>query len=221
MMLALIAARLGPDLAAKVSDQFILERIRRAGDPQTLPFRTRAALSHPALGRAVALMRETVEAPLAMAAIAARLGLSRRQLERLFQAQFRQSPAEFYAALRLDRARELLRLTGMPVGEIGLACGFPSASHFSTAYGRHFGHAPRQERAWGRHLSKEIPDAERGKGRGHRRRGRRRQHALSSDQEGLVRCRAGRAQGADLGLDLACGGAPAALQPELLGGADP
>ena len=54
-------------------------------------------------------------------------------------------------------------------------------------------------------------------GGGDRRRGRRRQHALPSDEEGLVRRDAARAHGAHGGIDVARRRAPAALQHELHG----
>ena len=56
---------------------------------------------------------------------------------------------------------------------------------------------------------------------GDRRRRGRRLDALSPRQEGLARRRADRAQGADLGLDLACRRPAAAVQHELLGRPDP
>ena len=37
--------------------------------------------------------------------------------------------------------------TPMSVTDVGLACGFQTAAHFSTAYRRHFGRSPREERA--------------------------------------------------------------------------
>ena len=58
-------------------------------------------------------------------------------------------------------------------------------------------------------------------GGGHRRGRGRRLDALSSGQERLERQRSRRAQGADLRLDLACGGPPAAVQPQLFGRPDP
>ncbi len=91
-------------------------------------------------------MERHIEAPLGIAAVADEIGLSTRQLERLFKLHLGTRPASFYAALRLDRARELLRLSDLSVTEIGAACGFQSPSHFSTAYGRQFGHPPRAER---------------------------------------------------------------------------
>ncbi len=147
MMLALIEAGLGRPLAGKVSDQFIVERGRAAGEQQTSALHTLSGARHAALERAVRIMRENVEAPLGMAAIAARAGVSTRQLERVFKQHLALRPAECYSALRLDRARELLRLSPLSITQVGLACGFGSASHFSTAYRRRFGRSPRAERA--------------------------------------------------------------------------
>ena len=56
------------------------------------------------------------------------------------------SPARFYAELRLQRARLLLEQTSMSVTDVGVACGFVSASHFSRSYREHYGKSPRQSR---------------------------------------------------------------------------
>ena len=44
------------------------------------------------------------------------------------------SYAEHYRRIRLERARDLLRQSAVPITEIALGCGFSSASHFSRAY---------------------------------------------------------------------------------------
>ena len=56
---------------------------------------------------------------------------------------------------------------------------------------------------------------------GHRRRCRRRRHPVSPGAQGLVGCGTSRAQGTDLGFDVARRRPPAAVQHELLGGSDP
>ncbi|MFA5121745.1 GlxA family transcriptional regulator [Zavarzinia sp.] len=144
MMLALIRARLGRDVASKVSDQFIVERVRGASDHQHRP---RPLAGQRVLNQAAALMAENIETPMAMPEVAEALGISRRQLERLFKRHLGTSPADYYLNLRLTRARELLRLTAMAVTDIGLACGFQSSAHFSTAYKSQFGRPPRTDRA--------------------------------------------------------------------------
>ncbi|MEK0083003.1 GlxA family transcriptional regulator [Benzoatithermus flavus] len=146
MMLFLIEARLGRDLAARVSDQFVLERIRRADDPQHIPLRARIGPGHLAVTRVARAMEKNIERPLAIAVLAARVGMSERQIERLFRQHVGMKPSEYYMTIRLDRARELLRLSDLSITDVAVATGFTSPSHFSTAYRRRFGHAPREER---------------------------------------------------------------------------
>ena len=146
MMLALIRARLGETVAAKVSEQFIVARPRPAGDRQTRATLDGGRPVGEVLDRATRMMRDHIEQPLDITTIADRIGISPRQMERLFRRDLRQAPARYYMALRLDRARELLRLSNLSITEIGIACGFQSASHFSAAYGSRFGHPPRLER---------------------------------------------------------------------------
>jgi len=76
----------------------------------------------------------------------ARVGVTRRQLERLFGAALRDTPTHFYLQIRLDRARELLQQTDMSVTSVCVACGFESPSHFSRRYRERFGTSPRQDR---------------------------------------------------------------------------
>lgn len=146
MMLALIAARGGRILAERVAEQFILEPQAPAASwrPSARP---RPALPDPTLARAVRLMESSLEDPPGIAAIARRIDISPRQLERLFRQHLGTSPTAYHLGLRLDRARELLRLSTRPVTDIGVACGFRSPSHFSTAYARRFGRPPRAERS--------------------------------------------------------------------------
>lgn len=148
MMLELIAAQGGKALADKVSEQFILDRTARVPGARR-EARPRRQLADPTLARAVRLMEGAIERPLAIAALAERLDVSARQLERLFRRHLGASPAAYQLGLRLERARELLRLSPLPVTDVGLACGFQSAAHFSTAYARRFGRSPREERRTG------------------------------------------------------------------------
>ncbi len=150
MVLTEIARRHGGDVAARVSEQFMHERIREGHDNQRLPLQARLRISHPKLIQAIAEMERNVEDALTREEIAERVGLSRRQLERLFRRYLGTSPARYYLRLRLERARLLLGQTTMPVTEIAFACGFTSASHFSKCYRDMFGRTPRDERRGGK-----------------------------------------------------------------------
>ena len=95
---------------------------------------------------AIELMQANLEEPLTSDELAGLVGISRRQLERLFKQALQRVPSQFYLELRLNRARELLRTTATSIIQIGLSCGFSSGSHFSSAYRAFFGTSPRDER---------------------------------------------------------------------------
>jgi transcriptional regulator GlxA family with amidase domain len=147
MMLHLIATEHGRELASKVSEQCIVDRIRSSFDHQRMPYRVRHGIHHPKLIGAIELMEANVEEPIDQDTLAGYVGLSRRQLERLFSKHLGRTPAQYYLELRLERARHLLYQTTMPIMDVAFACGFVSASHFSTCYRQMYGKTPRAERA--------------------------------------------------------------------------
>lgn len=146
MMLHLIALGHGGELARKVSEQCLLDRIRGAHDHQRMPIGVRFGVHHPKLLRTIEMMEANLEEPLSADELARQVGLSRRQLERLFRNALGRPPARFYLERRLERARHLLYQTELPVIEVALACGFVSASHFSKCYRQMYGKTPRAER---------------------------------------------------------------------------
>ena len=111
-----------------------------------MELRARLGVAHPKLLAVVSDMEKSLENPLSCAELARQVGLSTRQLERLFRKYLSRSPARYYLELRLNRARLLLLQTNMSVIDVALACGFVSASHFSKCYSEHFGKTPSQER---------------------------------------------------------------------------
>lgn len=145
MMLHLIAAQNGRALADTVADLLIHPSIRAAVERQRPQERGDVPGSR-TVRRAVALMEEHLEPVLAVEAIAARLGRSPRQLERLFGQAFGMPPKRYYDLIRLRRARKLLAETGFTVTEVAIRCGYQSATQFSSAFRRAFGVSPRQHR---------------------------------------------------------------------------
>ncbi len=146
LALSIVARDQGAETASLVSDLLIQGRIREAGERQRMDLRARAGVAHPKVLAVLELMEETVEHPLSCAELSRRAGLSQRQLERLFGKYCGASPTRHYMKIRLERARQLLRQTAMPILPVALACGFASASHFSQAYHDHFGRPPSAER---------------------------------------------------------------------------
>jgi transcriptional regulator GlxA family with amidase domain len=146
MMLNMISLQHGHELAAKVADQFMHERIRDRHDQQRMSLPARLGVRHPKLLSIIEIMEKNLEEPLPRSELARLASLSTRQLERLFRKYLSRSPARYYLELRLNRARLLLLQTNMSVIDVALACGFVSASHFSKCYRDFFGRTPRKER---------------------------------------------------------------------------
>lgn len=146
MMMTLIGQHHGQRLAECISEHFVCERIRMGDEPQHVPLRSRLGHAPHSLIDAVTLMESNIEEPLTTHELAEHLGISRRQLERLFKKYLQTVPSRYYLDLRLQQARKLLRETDQAVGDIALQTGFSSGAHFSTAYRNHFGMTPREER---------------------------------------------------------------------------
>jgi len=146
MMLSMIEADLGEDLVNRVCEQALTDRVRNPHDRQRLPLRARLGIQNVKVLSIIEYMEANIAEPLQLIDIADYVGLSRRQIERLFQQHMGRSPARYYLEIRLDRARHLLIQTTMPVVDVAIACGFISASHFSKCYREMYGKSPLQER---------------------------------------------------------------------------
>ncbi|ABD55361.1 GlxA family transcriptional regulator [Jannaschia sp. CCS1] len=146
LMLKLIAEDHGEDLANLVADQLIYTSIRTDQDTQRLSIPTRIGVRHPKLGQVIRMMEQNIEDPISPAQLAMDVGMSTRQLERLFRRYLNRSPKRYYMELRLGKARNLLMQTDMSVINVALACGFASPSHFSKCYRAHYDTTPYRER---------------------------------------------------------------------------
>lgn len=139
MMIELIRARQGPELALRVASAFVYEPLLAAASPQKAIATARLARADPALGRAIGLMEAHVEHPLPITEIARRIGLSARRLEMLFARHLGLAPGRFFLDLRLDEARRMVTDTDMPLHEVALCTGFSSQMTFARAFRARFG----------------------------------------------------------------------------------
>lgn len=147
MMLHLIEEHYSADLALAVSENFIVDHIRRPSQAQRMNLRERTGISNPHLLECIELMEANIEQPLMPSELANAIGISKRQLERLFQRYLSSTPSGYYTELRLSEGRRLLMQTSLKITDIALACGFPSPGYFSNRYRGMFGYSPREERS--------------------------------------------------------------------------
>lgn len=96
----------------------------------------------PRVRAALIMMERNLENALTIPKLAASVGMSRRQLERIFKETTQSSPAVIYKRLRLERAKELLLRSKAPLIEIATQVGFDNPSHFARIFRSTYGHAP-------------------------------------------------------------------------------
>jgi AraC family transcriptional regulator, L-arginine-responsive activator len=144
---AWLAGQHGERLGQELAEALGLKGLRPRDERQRAGYSERRGAGSPKLAEALALMEANLGEPLPTEEVAALVGVSRRQLERLFKQHLDTLPSRHYLELRLARAQRLLQQSSQSILQIGLSCGFSSGPHFSNAYKSHFGHTPRDERS--------------------------------------------------------------------------
>ncbi|SEA29850.1 GlxA family transcriptional regulator [Rubrimonas cliftonensis] len=136
----IVDRRLGRDAARKalhimMLDDRGLEPARGApGDaPQPGPVGALDS-ADPLVRRALTVMSQSLDADLDCAALAARLAVGRRTLERRFRSGLGLSPAAALVRLRLAHAERLLAETADPLARVAAEAGFSDAAHLSRAF---------------------------------------------------------------------------------------
>lgn len=152
MMLHRLRDDYGSDLATWVADQMVYTVPRVHSDAQRLSLKSRPEVRNPKLLMAMQVMENNIEDPLTPDEISDVVGLSTRQLERLFAKYLTISPKRHYLRIRLEKGRNLLRQTDLSVTDVCVACGFKSLSHFSKSYRANYGIPPGMEATDGKVL---------------------------------------------------------------------
>jgi transcriptional regulator GlxA family with amidase domain len=146
MMLYFIGLRFGAEMAERVCEVCLMDRVRPAHDRQRLPIGSRLGIQNPRLLTIIEIMEANIAEPVSLEQMSQSTGISRRHIERLFRHHLSRSPARYYLEVRLERAKRLLRHSNLPIIEVAVASGFVSASHFSKRYREYFGRSPQMDR---------------------------------------------------------------------------
>lgn len=151
LALEIIRLHHGAELANASGRYLFHERLRHGHEGQLPAQKEPVGYTAPQrLREAIVLMESNLEHLLSIGEIAQHIGLSQRQLERLFKGHTGVSPVRYYLDVRLDRARGLVTQTQMSIFDVAVACGFTTGARFSRAYRTRFGIAPSQDRIVGR-----------------------------------------------------------------------
>ncbi|MGO2735173.1 GlxA family transcriptional regulator [Psychrobacter sp.] len=142
MTLHIIKKHHGHHIVSKIQDMFIITSIREPTYVQHMPKPKILSSSYTNVIDAIALMKTNLEEPLSVKDIAHHLGLSSRQLQRIFNKNFSCSPQQYYVRLRLEHAKYILKHTTLPISQIVLASGFIDNSAFSSTFKKNYGMTP-------------------------------------------------------------------------------
>ncbi|WP_350332884.1 GlxA family transcriptional regulator [Coralliovum pocilloporae] len=150
LMLDYATSLLGPQVATAIADIAIYRGGRSPSEPQRAGVGERLNVANAKLIKAIEIMETRLEDVVQCEDIAEAVGVSLRQLERLFKTYVNQTPNRYYLELRLARARDLILKSRISISEICLSCGFSSPSHFSKCYKDQYGITPSEARRHGR-----------------------------------------------------------------------
>ena len=89
-----------------------------------------------------AYVRDNISGELSLSALSERFGYSKQYIMRLFRTHLGTTVSEYVNSVRMRRALDLLRSTGMSVGEVAYSLGYSSGYYFSRVFRATFSMSP-------------------------------------------------------------------------------
>ncbi|MEO6054160.1 MAG: AraC family transcriptional regulator, partial [Chthoniobacterales bacterium] len=120
--------------------------LRFAAHARSLDQRDTAAPLHPALERAMEIAASHYAELHSAEDLARRAGISATQLRTLYRGAKMESPTDMIWRLKVEHAIQLIRSTGLTLGEIAEHCGYSNPFHLSRSVRKHTGSSPRSLR---------------------------------------------------------------------------
>ncbi|MFH8290300.1 GlxA family transcriptional regulator [Streptomyces sp. NPDC018059] len=131
----------GAAAASNAARVLVMPPQRTGGQAQFIEYRAPETDSAD-LGETLQWMRGKLGEPLSLADIASHAMMSRRSLARHFRAQMGTTPLRWLLAQRVERARELLETTELPLTRVAEATGFGAVETLRHHFVRHVGTTP-------------------------------------------------------------------------------
>ncbi|MCG5213812.1 helix-turn-helix domain-containing protein [Streptosporangium soli] len=146
LCLHMVRRDLGAASAASVARAIVMPPLRSGGQAQFIEHRPPDGEPDD-LAPALRWMQDNLDKPLSLADIAGRAAMSTRSLSRHFRIRMGTTPLRWLLDRRVQRARELLETTDLPVDRIAQTTGFGSVETLRHHFAKQVGTSPRNYRA--------------------------------------------------------------------------
>ncbi|QLE75442.1 helix-turn-helix domain-containing protein [Streptomyces rectiverticillatus] len=146
LCLHMVRSDLGAAAAARTARMIVMAPQRAGGQAQFIEYSDPVGDADD-LGPTMQWMQDNLDRPLTVADIAAQAVMSPRTLARRFRAHTGTTPLQWLLNRRLQRARELLETTDLPMDRVAAAAGFGSTETLRHHFTRHIGTTPKSYRA--------------------------------------------------------------------------
>ena len=142
MFIEIVRKDMGNELALQVSRQMLLQDYSMPGELESQMVFDGSHHFSPRVQRALSLLEAGVGQGTTVSSLAIRVGLSRRELLRVFRRETGKTPQQVLSQRRLERAQSLVLHSHLPIASISSAVGFSSQSHLTTCYRKYYGTTP-------------------------------------------------------------------------------
>lgn len=156
---SIVHLHLGPAHAQKALHILVADAARGAEDAQPQPPGNTNLPGDSRVRRAMLIIEQSLSHPPKVETIACAVGLSKRQLERLFRRELGRSIQEFSRDLRIYYGLWLLANSRKTITAVALESGFSDISHFNRVFRARFGSAPSRLRDGGPDAMRCLIDA--------------------------------------------------------------
>ncbi|MGC7098819.1 GlxA family transcriptional regulator [Amycolatopsis lurida] len=142
LALALVEADHGPSMSRQIARYLVTYLQRPGNQAQVSMFLSAPPPEHGLVGDLTGYIASSLDADLGAPALAARAGLSTRQLTRLFDTHLGTTPARHVRRVRTEAAAQLLTTTDLPLAAVARRCGFGSTESLRQAFLDHYDTPP-------------------------------------------------------------------------------
>ena len=144
LALEIIASEFDEDLARKCASILMIPYERRKSEQ---PAPAVSEISNKVIRQTIRVFETTMEDPPSLSQVARKVGITSRQLERIFRDELGTSPSRIRDKLRVHRAKQLLVETDLNFTEVAVACGLFGTRTLNRTFEREGERLPREIRS--------------------------------------------------------------------------